>query len=348
MSIRTQDYGKLPTGEEVSLFTLTNKNGLRAEIMNYGATLISLHVPDRKGDLADIVLGKDSLDEYVEGHPCFGSTCGRVAGRIGGGTFEIDGKTHSLETNDGGINNLHGGPEGFHMMLWSAKIIDDFGVTKLVLSLTDPDGHNGFPGTVHCTVTYALLDDDCLEIHYEATTDRTSPFNPTNHSYFNLKGSGNILEHTVQIFADSVATVDEHSTLLGRRDPVVAGYNDYQSPIKMGSLEKLEVGNADIHFFLNEGRSKLPKLAATLKEPTSGRAMEVLTTEPGLQFYAGLSLSKDAPDSGKGGVIQEPMDALCLETQDYPDSINYPEMGGAILKPGQTFKSTTVFRFSAN
>lgn len=348
MSITSQAYGKLPSGKEVSLFTLTNANGLRAKIMDYGASLVSLHVPDRDGNLADIVLGKDSLDEYVAGHPCFGSTCGRVAGRIGGGTFKIEGKTHTLETNDGGINNLHGGPEGFHVLLWSAKIIDDFGVAKLVLSLTDPDGHNGFPGTVHCTVTYALLDNDCLEIHYEATTDRTTPFNPTNHSYFNLKGSGNILRHTLQISADSVASVNENSTLLGRRDPVVAGYNDYRNPIKIGSLKKLEVGNADIHFFLNEGRTKLPKLAATLKEPISGRVMEVLTTEPGVQFYAGLSLSEDAPDSGKGGTIHKPMDALCLETQDYPDSVNYPDMGGAILKPGDTFKSTTLLRFSTD
>ena len=348
MSITSQAYGKLPSGEEVSLFTLTNANGLRAEIMDYGAILVSLCVPDREGNLADIVLGKDSLDEYVAGHPFFGSTCGRVAGRIGGGKFKIDDKTHTLETNDAGINNLHGGPEGFNVLLWSAKVIDDFGVAKLVLSLTDPDGHNGFPGNVHCTVTYALLDNDCLEIHYEATTDGMTPFNPTNHSYFNLKGSGNILDHTLQIFADSVATVDENSTLLGRRDPVVASYNDYRSPIKIGSLKKLDVGNADIHFFLNEGRTKLPKLAASLKEPISGRVMEVLTTEPGVQFYAGLWLSKEAPDSGKGGTIHKPMDALCLETQDYADSINYPEMGGAVLKPGNTFKSTTLFRFSTS
>ena len=165
MSITSRAYGKLPSGKEVSLFTLTNTNGLRAEIMDYGASLVSLHVPDRDGDLADIVLGKDSLDEYVAGHPCFGSTCGRVAGRIGGGTFKIDGKTHTLETNDAGINNLHGGPEGFPVLPWSAQVIDDFGVAKLVLSLTTPDGHNDFPGANHCTVLSALLANDCLDIH---------------------------------------------------------------------------------------------------------------------------------------------------------------------------------------
>jgi len=347
MSITSQPYGTLPSGEAVSLFTLTNANGLTAEVTNYGAILVSLNVPDRDGKLGDVVLGKDSLHEYVAGHPCFGATCGRLAGRIGGARFDIDGKTYTLEANNNGINNLHSGPEGFHLMLWQAEIVDDFGIKKLQLQLTDPDGHNGFPGTVHCTVTYALLDNDALEIHYEATTDHTTPFNPTNHSYFNLRGNGDILGHEIQIFADSVATVDENSTLLGRRDPVVAGYNDYRQPVLLGSLETLEVGNADIHFFLNEGRTAQPKAAATVVEPSSGRIMEVLTTEPGVQFYAGLSLSEDAPEIGKGGVHHEPMHAFCLETQDYADSINFPQMGGAILKPGKTFKSTTLFRFSA-
>jgi len=347
MSITSQPYGTLPNGEAVSLFTLTNANGLSTEVTNYGAILVSLLVPDRDGELGDVVLGKDSLDAYVAGHPCFGSTCGRVAGRIGGAKFKIEGKTYTLEANDNGVNNLHSGPEGFHLMLWTAKVIKDFGVEKLELSLTDPDGHNGFPGTVHCTVTYALLDDDTLQIHYEATTDHTTPFNPTNHSYFNLRGSGDIFGHEMQIFADSVATVDGNSTLIGRRDPVVAGYNDYRQPVELGSLEKLEAGNADIYFFINEGRTPQPKPVATVKEPTTGRMMEVLTTEPGVQFYAGRSLSEDAPEIGKNGVIHEPMHAFCLETQDYADSINFPEMGGAILKPGETFKSTTLFRFSA-
>ena len=347
MSITSKPYGTLPNGNEVSLFTLSNANGLTAQVMNYGAILVALHVPDREGELGDVVLGKDALDGYLAGHPCFGSTCGRVAGRIGGASFEIDGKNYQLEaTPEQNGNNLHSGPEGFHTMLWEAKVVDDYGVEKLQLQLTDPDGHNSFPGTVHITVTYALLDDDSLQIHYEATTDHTTPFNPTNHSYFNLRGSGTVLEHSMQIFADSVATVDESSTLLGRRDPVVAGYNDYQSPITLSEQATLEVGNADIHFFLNEGRTKQPKLAAIVKEPKTGRIMEVLTTEPGVQFYAGLSLSEDAPEIGKGGVIHKAKHGFCLETQDYADSINYPEMGGAILKPGETFKSTTVFRFS--
>ncbi|MDQ8193600.1 galactose mutarotase [Coraliomargarita sp. SDUM461003] len=347
MSITSTPYGTLPSGEAVDLFTLTNANGLSAEVTNYGAILVSLNVPDREGALTDVVLGKDSLEDYLAGHPCFGSICGRVAGRIGGASFELDGKTYPLEANYEGISNLHSGPEGFHTMLWKAEIIEDFGVQKLQLQLTDPDGHNGFPGEVHCTVTYALLDNDALEIHYEASSDHTTPFNPTNHSYFNLRGEGDILGHKLQILADSVATVDENCSLIGRRDPVVAGYNDYREPVQLGSLKTLEVGNADIHFFLNEGRTAQAKLAARVIEPDSGRIMEVLTTAPGVQFYAGLSLSEEGPEIGKGGAHHKPMHALCLETQDYADSIHFPEMGNAILKPGETFKSTTLFRFSA-
>lgn len=345
MRITSKPYGRLPSGEVVSLFTLTNAHGLRAEVCSYGGILVSLHLPNREGELGDVVLGKDSLQDYLAGHSCFGSICGRVAGRISGARFEIEGTPYTLADNNNG-NNLHSGPEGFHTMLWAAEVIEDFGLEKLELRLLDPDGHNGFPGTVTCSVTYALLDDNSLQIHYQATADQTTPFNPTNHSYFNLRGSGDVLDHVVHIFSDSVATVDEHSTLIGRRDPVVPGYNDYQKPVRLGDREKLDVGNADIYFFLPEGRTPQPKTAAVVKEPTSGRVMEVLTTEPGVQFYAGLSLADEGPERGKGGVHHQALAGFCLETQDYADSINYPQMGGAILKPGDTFKSTTVFRFS--
>lgn len=346
MSITSEPYGTLPDGRAAQLYTLVNANGLRAEVTNYGAILVSLYVPDREGELDDVVLGKDSLEGYLAGHPCFGCICGRVAGRISDACFKIDGKTYSLEpTPKQNGNTLHGGPEGYHLMLWEAKVIDDFGVEKLELKLVDPDGHNGFPGTVDCTVIYALLDDNSLQIHYEARTDHTTPLNLTNHSYFNLKGCGDVLGHSVQILSDSVATTDGGTTLIGRRDPVSERYNDYREPVVLGSLDKLDAGNADIHFFLDEGRTAQPKLAAVVEEPESGRVMEVLTTEPGVQFYAGLSLSEEAPEFGKSGAVHEAMHGLCLETQDYPNSINYPEMGDAVLRPGETFKSTTIFRF---
>ena len=167
-----------------------------------------------------------------------------------------------------------------------------------------------------------------------------------NHSYFNLRANGDILGHSIQIFADSVATVDENSTLIGRRDPVEAKYNDYRKPVCLGDLDKLEVGNGDIHFFLNQGRTAIPKTAAIVKEPMTGRVMEVLTTEPGVQFYAGLFLSADGPEIGKAGVRHDTKHAFCLETQDYADSINFPKMGNAIIHPGETYSSTTIFRFS--
>lgn len=347
MRIDSRNFGHLPSGETIDLYKLSNRNGLLAEITNYGGIIVSLHVPDGDGRLGDVVLGKDSLDDYLQGHPCFGAICGRVAGRIGGAQFEIDGRKYSLEANEGGINNLHSGPEGFHEMVWAADVVVEDGVEKLRLSLTDPDGHNGFPGNLECTVTYALLDDDTLEIQYAATTDQSTPFNPTNHSYFNLKGNGDVLDHEVQILADSTAAVDGNSSLIGRRDPVVAGYNDYRDFVRLDSRDVLEPGNGDAHFFLSKGRTAEPQLAAIIKEPSTGRTMEVHTTAPGVQFYAGLFLSADGPDLGKRGVVHRPHHGLCLETQDYPDSVNFPEMGRAILHPGETFRSSTCYRFKA-
>ncbi|MFP4070155.1 MAG: aldose epimerase family protein [Opitutales bacterium] len=347
MSISSQEFGTLPDGQRASLFTLENKNGLRAAITNYGGIIVALHVPDRHGDLADVVLGKDDLQGYLDGHPYFGSITGRVAGRIRKGRFELDGELHQLPLNQP-PSCLHGGDEGFDKMLWDAEIIDD-GVKKLRLKYTDPEGHNHFPGTVDCTVTYALLDDNSLEIKYHATTDKATPFNLTNHSYFNLRGCGNgdVLGHSVQIFAETTAVVDEDSTLVGCREPVREDYNDFRKPVTLGELDTLEVGNADIHFFLEGGRTHLPKPAAVVREPESGRVMEVFTTEPGLQFYAGLFLDEEGPEPGKNGVLHKACDALCLETQDYPDSVNFPHMGGAILRPDEAFKSTTIYRFSS-
>ena len=347
MTISSQPYGTLPDEREVRLYTLTNNNGLSAEVTNYGAILVSLSTPDNEGKMDDVVLGKDSLEDYLAGHPYFGSTCGRVAGRIGGARFEIEGKTYQLEPTEGQHgNSLHGGSEGFNSQLWNAEVITEDEVEKLRLRITDPDGHNGYPGTLNCSVTYSMLEDNSLQIEYQATCDQISPFNPTNHSYFNLRANGDILGHSIQIFADSVATVDENSTLIGRRDPVEAKYNDYRKPVCLGDLDKIEVGNGDIHFFLNQGRTALPKTAAIVKEPMTGRVMEVLTTEPGVQFYAGLFLSADGPEIGKAGVRHDTKHAFCLETQDYADSINFPEMGNAIIRPGETYNSTTIFRFS--
>jgi len=347
MSITQSNYGQLPSGEHVSLFTLTNANGIRSEITDYGGIIVSLCVPDRDGTMKDITLGKDSLQSYLNNGPFFGAITGRVAGRIGGGAFTIDGEDYVLAQNNG-PNCLHGGVEGFDKMLWDAQLIVEAGVDKLQLKLTDPDDHNNFPGTLNCSVTYALLDDNSLEITYSATTDKTTPLNLTNHSYFNLAGhdSGDVLGHDLQIVADTVASVNEHASLIGKKDPVQAGYNDYREFVSLKALEEIDHGNADIHFNHPDGRTSEPKLIARVYEPGSGRHMEVLTTEPGVQFYAGLCLSEDGPESGKGGGTYPALSGLALETQDYADSVNFPDMGGAILKPGEVFTSKTLYRFS--
>lgn len=349
MEIEESSFGTLPDGEPATLFTLRNKHGLTARITNYGGILVSLELPDREGDFADVVLGKDNLEGYLAGHPFFGALVGRVAGRISNASFTLGGTTCQLPANQP-PNCLHGGPGRFHQVCWEPEIFEDYGVPKLRLTLTDPDGHNGFPGNVETTVTYALLDDNTLELTYHATTDQTTPFNPTNHSYFNLRGAGNgdVLGHEVQLFADSFAPVDENSSLLGRSEPVRPDYNDYREPVVLGDLPVLETGNADNHFFLRDGRTPHPKQAARVREPDSGRTLEVFTTEPGVQFYAGLNLGAKAPEPGKAGAEYARFGGLCLETQDYPDSVNFPEMGDALLDPGEPFHSTTLFRFQTD
>ncbi|HAV13435.1 MAG TPA: galactose-1-epimerase [Opitutae bacterium] len=347
MSIDTQPFGKLPSGETVHLFTLRNQKGLSATITNYGGIIVSLNVPDRDGNYADVILGKDTLEAYLAGHPHFACITGRVAGRIAEARFEIDGQPYRLVANNNG-NCLHGGLRGFDKILWQACIVQQDGVEKLRLSTTDPDGSNGFPGNVDVTVTYALLEDNTLEITYLASSDKTTPLNLTNHAYINLGGhdSGDVLQHSVQIFSDSVATVDQNATLLGRRDAVVSGYNDFRQPIVLKDLDTLDAGNADIHYFLPDGITTNPKPAATVIDTQSGRKLEVFTTEPGVQFYAGLALSEGGPEVGKGGAIYPPVHGLCLETQDYANSINHPDMGNAVLKAGDTYTSTTLFKFS--
>jgi len=348
MKITQRPYGTLPTGETVFQFVLEKENGFTVKVINYGGIITAIHAPDREGALADVVLGKDSLEDYLEGHPFFGAITGRVAGRIGGGRFELDGEECILQQNEA-TNTHHGGEEGFDKMLWQAAIIEVSGRETLRLTLTDPDGHNHFPGNLRCTVDYSLDDaESSLRIDYTATCDKSTPLNLTNHSYFNLSGhdSGPVLDHQIQIFADRVAPFDEVGALVGRLDPVRSGYNDFRGPVRLGDLERLDAGNADIYYAHPQGRTDRPKLLATAFEPKSGRFLEVLSTEPGVQFYAGLCLSDRQQEIGKGGCVYPPRSGLALETQDYADSVNFPEMGGAILKAGQIFHSTTLYRFS--
>lgn len=347
MKISKNKYGTLKDGRDIFIFTLVNKHKLKTEIINYGGIIVSLSVPNKEANLTDIVLGKASLAEYEKGHPYFGSLTGRVAGRIGNAKFEIDGQTYKLEANNG-PNCLHGGIDGWHLQVWDANIICEDGMEKLHLSYTDPDGHNNFPGTIFAEVTYALLDNNALEITYRANTDKATPFNPTNHCYFNLAGESSgartLLDHTVQIDANAIAKTNEDMTLVGKKANLIEGFNDLRKTVRIGDLSELSYKNVDSHYFLNGGRTQVPRHVATVSHPTSKRILKLWTTEPGVQFYAAINLSTDILDLGKNHKAYETKGAFCLETQDYPDSINCPSMGSAILRPKSNFYSRTLFQ----
>ena len=342
-----QNYGTLKDGREVNIFNLVNKHQLKAQITNYGGIIVNLKAPNKEGDFTDIVLGKASLAEYEKGHPCFGALTGRVAGRIGNAQFEIDGQPYQLEANNG-PNCLHGGLDGWHLQVWDANIIYDNGIEKLHLSYTDPDGHNNFPGNVTAEVTYALLENNALEITYRAHTDKATPFNPTNHCYFNLAGestgASTLLDHIVQIDATATAKTTEEMTLIGEKSELIKGFNDLRNPIRIGDLSELNNRNVDSHYFLKGGRTQLPRHVATVSHPQSKRIFKLWTTEPGVQFYTAINLSTEGLDLGKNHKAYETMGAFCLETQDYPDSIHYPSMGSAILRPESNFYSRTLFQ----
>ena len=347
MQISKEQYGTLKDGREIQLFTLVNKKKVKLQITNYGGIIVLFEVPDKLGYMEDIVLGKASLAEYEKGHPCFGALTGRVAGRIGNAKFEINGRSYQLDANNG-PNCLHGGLDGWHLQVWDAKIIYENGIKKLHLSYTDPDGHNNFPGTVSAQVTYALLDNNALEITYRAHTDKATPFNPTNHCYFNLAGestgASTLFDHIVQIDATATAETSTDMTLIGEKSELIKGFNDLRSPIRIGDLSELSTKNVDSHYFLKGGRTQIPRHVATITHPQSGRVFKLSTTEPGVQFYTAINLSAEGPDIGKNHKAYETLGAFCLETQDYPDSVHYPSMGSAILEPDSNFYSRTLFQ----
>lgn len=345
MRIKKEPYGKLQNGEKVDLFTLKNDNGMLCKITNYGGIITNLMLPEKDGEI-DVVLGKKSLEDYLASNsPYFGALTGRVAGRIIDAQFTLEGSDYYLDANDG-KHCLHGGKNGWDKQLWNASIIRDSGIDKLQLTYLDKDGKNNFPGNVECTVTYGLTGDNSLEISYKATSDKDTPFNPTNHSYFNLSGenSGTILNNEVQIIADEIAEASGDMTLTGNKMPVIPDLNDLREPIRIGNLCELSHRNIDTHYFLKGGRTKNPRFVGKVYDPTSKRTLELHTTEPGVQFYGAMNLSKDADEIGKNGNIYPVYGAFCLETQDYPNSINQP-LGTAILKANQTFRSKTLFKF---
>jgi aldose 1-epimerase len=346
----TSVFGKLPDGRDVHRYTLTNRAGVTAQIIDYGATITSLRVPDRSGKMDDVVLGYDSLQAYIDGTAYFGAVVGRYGNRIGRGRFQLDGKTHQLTINDG-ENHLHGGKIGFNKVLWNAKILNDSEEPSLELQYVSRDGEEGYPGTVTLKVTYVLTGKNELRIEYEGTTDKPTILNPTQHSYFNLSGSFNnsILDHTIMIEADSFTPIDKGLITTGQIAGVVNTPMDFRTPVSIGAhindpYEQLIFGRGyDHNWVLRSGSGQVRK-AAELYEPKSGRLMIVFTDQPGLQFYSGNFL--DGTVRGKSGIAYAQRVGLCLEAQAFPDTPNKSNFPPATLKPGQVYRQTTIYQFS--
>ena len=351
-----QPFGRIPDGRTAQLFTLKLPNGLQADITDFGGTVVRLLVPDRTGKLDDVVLGFDSAEKYAAHFAFFGCAIGRFGNRIAAGRFTLDGRTYQLPTNDlqaGQPCHLHGGPQGFHRQLWSAEAIQLNGNPALRLSYLSRDGEEGYPGNLKVSIVYSLSVDHGLRIDYEATCDQPTPLNLTNHSYFNLSGEGNgdILSHKLTLMASHYTPSTSGQIPTGEIANVAGTPFDFRSPETIGNRINLphsqlkNGGGFDHNFVLDAGQPVHPALAAIVYDQLSGRKMEILTTEPGVQFYAGNYL--DGSLVGKAGRPYPKRGGFCLETQHFPDSPNQPTFPNAILLPGQTFRSTTIHRFSA-
>ncbi len=344
-SVKKEAFGKTADGKAVEAYTLTNKNGLKATVITYGATLTEMHVPDKNGALGDVVLGHDNLDGYLDGHPYFGVTTGRVANRIAGGKFTLDGKEYTLATNND-PNHLHGGNEGIDKKVWSARAVRSKTGQAVAFSYTSPDGEEGYPGDLKMKVTYTLTDDDELQIDYLATTNKATPVNLTNHAYWNLAGKGTILDHVLHLNADHYTPVDATGIPTGeilKVDEVMS----FIKPTKIGArIAKLagEPGGYDHNYCLNKEEFGKLSVAARVEDDSTGRVLEILTTEPGIQFYTGNYL--DGSEVGKGGWKYEFRNAFCLETQHFPDSINQSHFPSTVLRPREKYTQTTIHKFT--
>lgn len=345
--VKVSEFGKTPEGQTVSLYTLKNKNGLEAGIIDYGGIIVSLKTPDREGKFGDVVLGFDSLDGYAGKHPYFGALIGRYGNRIAKGRFTLGGKEYTLAQNNG-PNALHGGLKGFDKHIWHAEPASD-GRQRLVLRHSSPDGDEGYPGMLNVAVTYTLTDEDELRIDYSATTDKATVINLTNHSYFNLAGAGSILDHSLELAAARYTPVDSTLIPTGQLEPVAGTPFDFTKPERIGTginadHPQIQAGGGYDHNFVLDGKAGTLRRIARVSEPVSGRAMEVFTTQPGVQFYTGNFL--DGTLKGKGGQVYEKRSGFCLETQHFPDSPNRPEFPSTVLSAGQEFTSTTIYKFS--
>jgi len=344
--IEEKEFGKMQDGTAVRLFTLRNARGMVAKVMTYGAILTEVQTPDRRGLMTNVVLGADSLDQYLKGFPASAAVIGRVANRIAKARFTLDGREYLLAANSG-PNHIHGGRKGFAQVLWQPKSLPP-GAHESALQLTyfSKDGEEGYPGNLMVTVTYTLTDGNELRIDYEATTDKATPINLTNHGYFNLAGFGLVLDHELWLAADRYTVADDQLIPTGEIANVKGTPLDFTTPTRIGArLDQLKPSlNGYDHNFVLGGDGKSLRLAARILEPKSGRVLEVRTTEPGVQLYTANHLN--GTQAGVGGVLYPRHGAFCLETQHYPDSVNHPGFPSTILRPGQTFKSTTALAFS--
>jgi len=344
MDVTRAPFGKLADGTAVDLYTLVNKNGLKARIMTYGAILVSLEVPDKAGVFGDIVLGYDTLDGYVKNNPYFGAIVGRYGNRIAKGRFTLGGVTYKLATNNG-ENHLHGGLKGFDKVVWEAEPRMEEDGVGLKLTYLSKDGEEGYPGNLDVKVRYALTNDNELRVAYEAESDKATPVNLTHHSYFNLSaGARDILGHELMLAADRYTPVDKGLIPTGKLAPVKGTPMDFTRPMTIGSRIAKVDGGYDHNYVLNKPEVAMG-LATRLTDPPSGRVMEIYTTEPGIQFYSGNFL--DGTITGKGGRIYTKHFGLCLETQHFPDSPNHPDFPSTIVFPGRVLKSLTIHKFYA-
>jgi aldose 1-epimerase len=346
--ITKSDFGKMPDGTPVEQYTLTNSKEAFCKIITYGGIVTELQVPDKNGKLGDVVLGFETLEPYVKGHPYFGTITGRFANRIAKGKFTLDGKTYSLATNNG-PNHLHGGLKGFDKVVWKATTDTSNGSAAVKLTYTSADGEEGYPGTLKVTVTYTWTDNNELRIDYQATTDKATTVNLTNHSYFNLAGpgSGDVFGHEVMLTAANFTPTDDGLIPTGEIKSVQGTPLDFTKSKTIGKDIKplfTQPPRGYDHNFVLDNKGKGIALAARVVEPKSGRVMEISTDQPAIQLYTGNFVEET---KGKAGRVYQRHGGFCLETQHFPDAVNHPNFASTILRPGEEYRTTTIHKFSA-